>query len=249
MPSSCLWSKPGLTGSSLLLSLSILTGCTPTWVEKPYQQPEQFATWVDAGPAEYLMEPGDEVAVTFPFNAELNHQAPVSPDGTFTVPMGGALPAAGRSTTQFAADVDRVLKEKGITANAHALVSVLQYSGRVYVGGQVAWPGEVPLRTGMDVLQAITAARGMLDTARTDEIVLIRRGPDGRPMLRTINLVALTQRGDPTQAVALRASDTIFVPQSSVAEVGQWVNQHINMALPFNKSINYTYTNNTSNNP
>jgi len=236
--------------SGLLATLMALSACTPTWVEKEYQQPEGFATWVDAGPYEYKIEPGDDLAVSFPFNNELNHQAPVSPDGSFTVPMAGMLQATGRSTTQLATEIDKALAAKGIIANAHALVSVLRYNSRVYVGGQVGVPGEVPLRPGMDALQAIMAARGLLDTARTTEVVLIRRAPDGRPMLRTVNINALTRRGDPAQVVALQPSDTIFVPQSSISEVNQWINQYINMALPFNKSINYNFTNdaNSSNN-
>jgi protein involved in polysaccharide export with SLBB domain len=232
--------------TGLLASLVLLTACTPTWVEQPYQQPEGFATWVDTGPYEYQIEPGDDLSVSFPFHSELNHQAPVSPDGSFTVPMVGVLQAAGRSTAQLAQHVDKALIDKGIAANAHALVTVLKYNSRVYVGGEVGAPGEVMLRPGMDALQAITAARGLRDTARTTEIVLIRRAPDGRPMLRTVNINALTRRGDPTQAVALRPSDTIFVPQSSISEVNQWINQYINLALPFNKSINYNFTNDTN---
>lgn len=229
-----------------LVVLTALTACTPTWVEAPYQQPEGFSTWVDTGPYVYQIQPGDDLAVSFPFNAELNHQAPVSPDGMFTVPMAGQLQTEGRTTAQFATDIDQALFAKGVVANAHALVSVLKYNSRVYVGGEVAQPGEVTLRPGMDPLQAIMAARGLRETARTSEIVLIRRAPDGRPMLRTVNLTALTRKGDPDQVVALQPSDTIFVPQSSISEFNQWINQYINLALPFNKNISYSYTNETN---
>lgn len=234
--------------SVFFVALFALTGCTPTWVEQSYRQPEGFATWVDSGPYVYRIQPGDDLAVSFPFNAELNHQAAVAPDGMFTVPMAGQLQAEGRTIEQLASEIDRVLLAKGIVADAHALVSVLKYNSRVYVGGEVVQPGEVLLRPGMDPLQAITAARGLRDTARTQEIVLIRRAPDGRPMLRTVNLVSLTRQGDPDQVVVLQPSDTIFVPQSSISELNQWINQYINLALPFNKSINYSFTNETNTN-
>lgn len=229
-----------------LIVLTTLTGCTPKWVEQPYQQPEGFTTWVETGPYIYQIQAGDDLAVSFPFNPELNHQAPVAPDGMFTVPMAGQLQAEGRSTAQLASEINQALLANGVVANAHALVSVIGYNSRVYVGGEVTQPGEVPLRPGMDPLQAITAARGLRDTARTNEIVLIRRAPDGRPMLRTVNLVALTRKGDPEQAVVLQPSDTIFVPQSSISELNQWINQYINQTLPFNKSINYNFTNEKS---
>lgn len=226
------------------LALVNLTACTPTWVQSEYRQPERFATWVDAAPAAYVLQPGDEIAVTLPFNAELNQKALVAPDGTFTMPLAGALPAAGQSAAQFSSTVNKALLANGVVADARASVSVVQYGGFVYVDGQVGKPGEIILRPNMTVLQAIAAAQGMRDTARTDEVVLIRRSPDGRPMLRTVDTKALTRRGDPAQAVVLQASDTIFVPKSSIAEVNQWVDQHLNQVLPFNKGVTYTINGN-----
>jgi hypothetical protein len=84
----------------------------------------------------------------------------------------------------------------------------------------------------------------LLDTARTNEVVLIRRSPDGRPMLRTIDIDALTHRGDPAQDVILQATDTIFVPKSSIAEVDQWVDQYIDKVIPFQRGFDYTISNN-----
>ncbi len=233
----------------LALALVNLTACTPTWVPSEYRQPERFATWVDAAPAAYVIQPGDEIAITLPFNAELNQKALVAPDGTFSMPLAGPLPAAGRSAAQLSGIVDKALLANGVVADARSSVSVVQYGGAVYVDGQVGKPGEIVLRPNMTVMQAIAAAQGMRDTARTDEVVLIRRAPNGRPMLRTIDTKALTRRGDPAQAVVLQSSDMIFVPKSSIAEVNQWVDQYINQALPFNKGINYSYTNTINGNP
>lgn len=234
-------------GLTLMLTLAGLTACTPTWVQQTDQQPEHFATWVNTPASTYLIQPGDDLVVTLPFNGELNQHTQVAPDGTFTMPLAGVLPAAGHTTAQLAGAIDKALAAQGVVADARAAVTVAAYSGRVYVGGQVREPGEIPLRNDMTVIQAISAARGMLDTARTNEVVLIRRSPqNGRPMLRTIDIDALTHKGDPDQAVVLQASDTIFVPKSSIAEVDQWVDQHINQALPFSKGLSYTYTNSPS---
>ena len=234
-------------GGPAMLALAGLTACSTIWVHQADQQPDRFATWVNAPTSAYRIQPGDDISVTLPFNGELNQHAQVAPDGTFTMPLAGVLAAAGHTTTQLADSIDKALAAQRVVADAHATVTVAAYSGRVYVGGQVRQPGEIPLRTDMTVIQAIAAARGMLDTARTNEVVLIRRSPtDGRPMLRTIDIDALTHTGDPDQAVVLQAADTIFVPKSSIAEVDQWVDQHINQALPFSKGLNYTYTNSTS---
>jgi protein involved in polysaccharide export with SLBB domain len=228
---------------AFVLALMTLTACTQTWVQANYQQRDRFAAWVDVAPAVYRIQTGDALSVVLPFNAELNYQGAVAPDGTLTMPAAGTLPAAGLSVVQLADTINKALAANGVTANAHASVGLVQSAAHVYVGGQVTHPGEVPLHVGMSVMQGIIAAQGMLDTARTNEVVLIRRSPDGRPMLRTIDTDGLTHRGDPDQDVILQAGDTIFVPRSSVAEVDQWVNQYIDQALPFSRGFDYTISN------
>lgn len=232
---------------AFVLMLAMLAGCTQTWVKEQYRQPDRFATWVDTPGAVYRLQPGDDISVQMPFNAELNFRGTVAPDGSVSMPYAGVLPAAGASVSEFAARVDRALAANGIAADARATVTLVLSNARIYVGGQVAHPGEVPLRAGMSVVQALIAAAGVLDTARTGEIVLIRRAPDGRPMMRTIDLEAATQRGDPAQEVILQAADTIFVPKSQIAEVDQWIDYHINQPLPFQRAFNYTISNNPTN--
>jgi polysaccharide biosynthesis/export protein PslD len=222
------------------LVLMSLAACTKTWVEPQYQRPASFATWVDTTPGIYHLQPGDELSVVLPFNGELNYRGTVAPDGMLTMPFAGTVQAAGLSVTQLASNINKALAANGVTADAHAAVGITQSSSRVYVGGQVAKPGEIPLRPGMSAMQAIFAAQGLLDTARTNEIVLIRRAPDGRPMLRTIDVDAMTHQGDPNQDVVLQASDTLFVPKSSIGEVDQWVDQYINKVLPFDRGFDYT---------
>ncbi len=228
---------------AFVLVLMMLTACTRTWVAPQYQRPASFATWVDSTPSVYRIQAGDELSVVLPFNGELNYRGPVAPDGTLTMPFAGTLPAAGLSVAQLGESINKALAANGVTGNAHAAVAIAQTSSQVYVGGQVGKPGEVALRPGMSVLQAIIAAQGLLDTARTNEVVLIRRSPDGRPMLHTINLDSLTHQGDANQDVVLQSSDTIFVPKSSIAEVDQWVEQYIDKVLPFNRGLDYTITN------
>lgn len=229
---------------ALGLVLLTLTACSQTWVQPQYQQRASFAKWVDSTPSIYRIQPGDELSVLLPFNGELNYRGPVAPDGTLTMPFAGTLQAAGLSVVQLGENINKALAANGVTGNAHAAVAIAQTSSHVYVGGQVGKPGEVELRPGMSVLQAVIAAQGLLDTARTNEVVLIRRSPDGRPMLHTINLDSLTHQGDSNQDVVLQSSDTIFVPKSSIAEVDQWVDQYIDKVLPFNRSLDYSISNN-----
>ena len=63
--------RPAL-GMTLILALAGLTACSPIWVHQENQQPERFATWVNAPTSVYLIQPGDDISVTLPFNGELN---------------------------------------------------------------------------------------------------------------------------------------------------------------------------------
>jgi polysaccharide biosynthesis/export protein PslD len=229
---------------ALVLALIALTGCTRTWVEPAHQRPADFATWVDTPSVAYRIQPGDELSIVFPMHTELNYRGTVAPDGLLALPFAGTIPAGGQSASQLGERIDRTLAANGVASNTHASVGVVQSGAHVYVGGQVGHAGEVPLRPGMSVMQAIISAQGLLDTARTHEVVVIRRAPDGRPMLRTVDIDGLTQRGDPQQEIVLQASDTVFVPKSSIAEVDQWVDQYIDKVLPFNRGFDYTISNN-----
>lgn len=222
-----------------LLVLLCCAACTGKWVAPKAAKNSTIAAWVDTPKTPYKIEPGDDLSVVMPFNPELNYEAVVDPKGGLTMPLVGTIQAGGLTVDEAGRDINRALALKGITDDAYTSVSIRTYAGRIYVGGQVKKPGAVPMQSDMDVLQAITAAGGLMDTARTGEVVVIRRSPDGRPMLRSVNLTALIRRADPQQSVALQPSDTIFVPETSSVEADQWVDRYITRIVPFNQSINY----------
>ena len=196
-----------------------------------------FAGSVDNPPA-YQLSPGDEIAVDFPYNAELNQTGPVGPDGRFTVPMLGSIVVAGQTLDEVSAQITQRLRDGGIVANARPVVSVRQYGGLVFVGGEVRQPGSVKLAQALDPLQAVIAAGGLLETARTKQVVILHRGPDGTVTRKTANLDAYTHAGLSPE-VMLVAQDIVFVPRSSVAEADLWIDQHINKLLPFSRAMSY----------
>jgi protein involved in polysaccharide export with SLBB domain len=232
---------------ALLLSAVAIAGCTPVVVKAKYQEPDRFATWTN-DPPEYLLAPGDDLSVVLPYNPELNYEGPVGPDGRFTMPVVGTIRAGGRSVEQVEAGIDTALLHRGITATAGSSISVRHYADEVYVGGEVKLPGAVSLQNGMDPLQAITVAGGMLDTARTGEVVIIRHSPlQNKPMMRTVNIKNFIETGDPKEDVALQPLDIIYVPKSSIAEVDLWVDQYINKTIPFNRNFDYSISDTTTN--
>lgn len=227
------------------LVLTSLTGCA-MHVDPAQNHPEAFAT-VQAEVPEYVIGAGDDLSIIMPYNPELNYEGFVGPDGRFTLPVAGTIKVAGLTVAQAGAAIDAALANARVVRAAVSSVTIRTYAPVVYVGGEVKLPGSIPLRQSMDPLQAILAAGGLQNTAHTEEVVLIRVGPDGHPLLRTINIRALIEKGDVAQAVALQPRDTIFVPKSTIAEVDLWIDQHINQTLPFNRSVSYSYNQNPVN--
>ena len=190
-------------------------------------------------PDEYRIAPGDELSITFPYNAELNHDGPVGPDGRITLPLIGSLALEGDTINQADAVINAALLNGGIVANAYASVQVRKFGMTVYVGGEVKQPGVVPLVAGMDALQALLAAGGMLDTAKTGQVAIIHRTPDNVAKITYVDVHGYT-RGKPlAKMVQLEPRDVVFVPKKRIAEVDLWVDDYLNKPIPFSRSLNY----------
>ena len=188
---------------------------------------------------EYRIGAGDDLSVTFPYNAELNHDGPVGPDGRFTMPLLGNLPVAGKTIDETTAMLTLALRRQGIVENAFPSVTIRTYGATVFVGGEVRLPGAVKMVSSMDPLQAVIVAGGLLDSAKSKQVVVIHRNDDGTIVQRYADLRAYAHHGVPA-GPALQPQDIVFVPRSSIAEADLWVDQHINKLLPFSRSLNYS---------
>ncbi|WP_198137668.1 polysaccharide biosynthesis/export family protein [Terriglobus sp. TAA 43] len=192
---------------------------------------------------EYRLAPGDELSINFPNNAELNHVGPIGPDGRVSIPLMGNVLLAGDTSTQAASVITNALRDAGIAANAVPDITIMRYGTTVYVGGQVKSPGAIQLVSGMDVLQAIIAAGGMTDMARTAQVAIIRRTSDNHANVFYVSVRNYT-KGHPNGVIAtLEPRDVVFVPRSKITEVDMWIDQYINKTIPFSRNFSYSYGN------
>jgi len=195
---------------------------------------------------DYRIGPGDDLSVVFPFNAELNHEGPVGPDGRFSLPLAGSLELAGQTVPQAAAMISKVLHDSGVVDDARTSITILHYGANVYIGGEVRLPGLITLSPGMDPMQAVIAAGGLLDTAKTKKIAIIRRAADGHAIVSYVDLRGYMHGVASTKIPPLQPRDVIFVPKSSIAEADRWVDQYLNKLVPFGKNLNYGFGTSTT---
>jgi protein involved in polysaccharide export with SLBB domain len=112
---------------------------------------------------------------------------------------------------------------------------------RVFVDGEVGSPGIVPILGQMTALQAISQAGGMKDTARSTEVIVIRRGAADTPVAFQVDLKKARDGSNLAQDVHLEPLDIIYVPRSRIANVNLFVDQYIRKVLPFDWVIGSRY--------
>jgi len=227
-----LW-HPGAVALTLAL-LSFVLGCSPVMLS-PTPLPASHDY-----PAEYRIQPGDQMDVKFFYNPELNESVTVRPDGRVSLQLAPEIPAAGLTP----AELTQALKKSYARELDQPEITVIlrSFTGQlIYVDGEVNKPTLVPLSAAMTVLQSIAVAGGLKDSARTSEIVIIRRGPEGKPRVFAVDLSRVLDGTDTGQDVALMPFDVVYVPKSAIANVNVWVDQYLRKNLPLSVGFGLSY--------
>lgn len=199
-----------------------------------------YADWTEMEP-EYRLYPGDQVDVTVPSAPELSKTGlMIQPDGRVTMPLIDPVMAADLTVPQLQA----ALSDAYASQLLRPQVSVAVRAGalKVFVGGEVTTPGVYDMPGDINSLQAVIQAGGFRPGAKADQVVIIRRGPGGRAMMRTVNLRSAMKSSAGADFVPLRRFDIVYVPRSNVAEAGLFVQQWLRDLSPiqFSYALNGT---------
>ena len=102
---------------------------------------------------------------------------------------------------------------------------------RVFVFGEVKFPAIVPYDETITISQAIAGARGFTIRAKRSSVLVIRHRPGKKPRAFRVDMAALIKRGDVTKEIFLKSGDTVYVPRSFIAVVGDFINQWFTRGL------------------
>lgn len=195
-----------------------------------------YADWTEAEP-EYRLYPGDELDVVVGSAPELNRTVRIGPDGRIALALASNVMAADRSIPELESEISAAYAP--VLVRPEAQIVLRQAAPmRIYVGGEVRTPGEYEMPGDIDTLQAVLKAGGFTDGARRFEVVVIRRGPDGRPMMKTVDLLRAVNDPGAADATPLRRFDIVYVPRTRVAEVALAIQQYT-AAVPFSSGFSY----------
>lgn len=122
----------------------------------------------------------------------------------------------------------------------------------VYVSGEVARPGPIPLQQGqaLTVTQAIAAAGGVTDPGNECQVLLLRKKWFGRPCVEAVPYRQLFEPGQscnggscPLPDTVLNPGDVLYVPRSPVGDFNKFARDYFKNGiwtiLPFNFSAGY----------
>ncbi len=211
----------------LLMLLLILPACAVHHAQ-PVAVNTVPPTPAVAGP--YTIHPGDVVDIKFFYNPELNETVTVRPDGAISLPLVADLHVVGRTPEEVRRALydayGRELKRPDVA------VMVRSFSGqRVYIDGEVVRPGMLPLTGPVTVLQSIAAAGGLKETARPEEVIILRRA-QGRLAPMTVDVAKAITGEDTSGDIALAPFDIVYVPRSAIADINRWVDLYIRRNIP-----------------
>jgi protein involved in polysaccharide export with SLBB domain len=226
----------------LLAALAVLASLAPALVlgssaasaQPAYAANGRYDPWTDED-YRYRIGAGDELALHFVVNPDLNAAVIVGPDGRAVLPLVGPVKLTGMTVEE--ADQAMTAAYGAVLRNPQVQALVTAYgASQIYVGGEVKDPGVKVIKGQIGVTQAVLAAGGFTDTARGGQVVVLRQGPnDPRPRMRIVDVRGALQ-GKDRRGLMLMPGDVVFVPKSSIAELDIFMKQHLADLLPFSLS-------------
>lgn len=165
--------------------------------------------------SQYLIGPGDAVNIIVWRNPEVSMAVPVRPDGKITTPLVEDLPAAGKTSTALARDIEKALAKYIQQPVVTVVVTnfVGNYSEQIRVIGQATKPQALPYRRDMSLMDVMIAVGGTTEFAAGNRASLIRN-VDGKQQRFNVRLDDLVKEGDISANVPMRPGDVLVIPES-----------------------------------
>ncbi len=204
-------SRPLVIGlvAATWIAAAALSGCAQITTSSAAIEPALSPT------PTYQIGSGDNLKIFVWRNDDLSTEVPVRPDGRISLPLVPDMPAAGKTPTQLAADIQTELRsfvqEPVVTVIVTSFTG--PYAQQVRVLGQVAKPQAVTFRDDMSVLDAVIAVGGLTNLAAGNRASIIRKA-NGQDIRIPVALDDIMDGGDLSANRKLHPGDIILVPES-----------------------------------
>ncbi len=170
----------------------------------------------------YHVEPGDVLALEFPYTPNMDQTLTIQPDGYITLRGVGDFYAEGKTTDQLSkglkSDYEKILNDPVINVN-------LKNFQRPYfiVGGQVGHPGKFNLRENTTVIEALAIAGGLTSSSKHSQVLLFRRVRPGTVQVIKVNVKKMIHSRNLSEDVYLQPGDMLFVPKNFISKIAPFL--------------------------
>lgn len=225
------------------VSLSSALAQLPTLETEPNVSASILQTKATVFPSQYVLGPGDHIAIEVFDHEEFTVSKVILPDGTISLPLVGSIQAAGQTSDSLnqllTAELSMYLVDPVVSVSLTILRPVL-----VTVSGEVQRPGPVQLRSltttndfnnGVNNININSATDDSLDGMPTVSSALIQAGgitlnsdirqvavrrslSANESVTTTINLWDAVWSDSGVQDLVLQDGDSIFVPRLASGE-------------------------------
>lgn len=203
------FSRTIVAWSLMLGTLAALVACSG----QPTLPPAKAAGY-DPSP-DYFIGPLDTLNIFVWRNPELSETLPVRPDGRISIPLIEDLPAAGKTPTQLARDIETRLKRYVQDPIVTVIVTAFNgpYARQVRVIGEAAHPQAIPYRENMTLLDVMIAVGGLTQFAAGNRGAVVRTVDDKETSFR-VRIADLVKDGDVSANVQMLPGDVLIIPQA-----------------------------------
>jgi protein involved in polysaccharide export with SLBB domain len=172
------------------------------------EDPSSFAPVTDMPvPADYVVGPGDQLAVQLYGSQNRTLRLVVGRDGRVSFPEIGPIGVAGQRFESVRAGIESRVQRQ--MTGVRASVSMGETRAiRVFVLGEARRPGSYSISGLGTVTTALFACGGVKDIGSLRDIQLKRQGT----IVRRMDLYDLLLRGDTSNDARLQPGDVIFIP-------------------------------------
>ena len=160
---------------------------------------------------EFVIGPGDVLAINVWKEAEISKVLTVRSDGRISLPLIGELQSSGLTPRQLEGEITKRLKDYVADPAVTVVVQEI-HSQKINVLGMVGHPGSFPLTKPMTVVDAIATAGGFRDFAKQKDLYVLHKEASGKQTRVPFNYKDVIKGLHPEQNIELQSGDTVVVP-------------------------------------
>lgn len=180
-------------------------------------------------PAErFTFGPGDTLKIWVWRHDDLTVDVIIAPDGYIAYPLVGRIQAAGLTYEELSKALQDKIDDYYVDAQVSVNITSVT-NQKVFVLGEVNSPGVLQITSELSLLEALVRTGGINQDARTKNVLVVRGGLEN-PKLFTVDVDALTGRGDMSQMVYLQKGDIVVVPTKTITNVERFF-RHVQAIL------------------